>query len=533
MDFSASGSSWAIATAHRLATEAGGAAFEHGGNAIDAALAAAVTIAVTYPQACGVGGDLFALVQRPAGDVVAINASGRAPLATDVDTVRRAGDGSMPEHGPFSITVPGAVSGWKQLHGQGSALPWADAFDPAIAAAYEGVEVSGGLAETLTSEADRLAADPGMRSTFFREGRPLDVGDRFVQPALGSTLEALAAQGPGALYRSDVGSRYVDGLRSLGCPIALRDLEAHEAELGSPLRARYRDLDILVSPPNSQGFALLEILACVERIGIDPDPFGADASALALAIRGAAADRDRHLADPEHMRIHPSTLLDDGHLASLGDDIRAGLAGPAARSGPSGLVDRPAAGDTIALVVADAQGFAISLIQSLFDGLGSGILEPDTGIVAHSRGACFTLEPGHPNELAPGKRPAHTLLPVIAQREGRPAIVAGTMGGYAQPQIDASTLIRRIDLGESPAGAVAAPRWLSAGMDLEQGDPFVLAEVGVPQTTRDSLRRNGFRVEGIAARSGSAGHAHMIAIGADGGFVAGSDPRADGGALAS
>ena len=182
--------------------------------------------------------------------------------------------------------------------------------------------------------------------------------------------------------------------------------------------------------------------------------------------------------------------------------------------------------------MADAQGFAISLIQSLFDGLGSGILEPETGIIAHSRGACFTLEPGHPNELAPGKRPAHTLLPVIAQREGAPAIVTGTMGGYAQPQIDATTLIRRIDLGDSPADAVAAPRWLSAGTDDEHDDPLVLAEPGVPQITRDSLRRSGFHVEDIAERSGSAGHAHMIAIGADG-FVAGSDPRADGGALAS
>ncbi len=526
MDFSATGRSWAIATAHRLATEAGAAAFERGGNAIDATLAAAITIAVSYPQACGVGGDLFALVQRPAGDVVAINASGRAPSATDTDAMRRAGDGSMPEHGPFSITVPGAVSGWKALHDQGSTLPWGDAFERAIAAAHQGVEVSGALAETLDADGGRLAADPGMRSVFFRDGAPLALGDRFLQPALGATLQALAIHGPGALYGGDVGRRYVDGLRETGCPIALADLEAHAAELASPLRARYRDLDVVVSPPNSQGFVLLEILSCVERIGIDPDPLGIDAPALALAIRGAATDRDRHLADPKHMRIHPSTLLDDGHLAALGDEIRAGLPGTAA---PSASTVR---GDTIALVAADAEGFAISLIQSLFSGFGSGILEPDTGIVAHNRGACFTLDPGHPNELAPGKRPAHTLLPVIAQRDGRPAVVTGTMGGYAQPQIDASTLIRRVDLGASPADAVAAPRWLCAGMDPERGEPFVLAEADVPSTTRDALERSGFHVTDIGEGRGSAGHAHMIAIG-DGGFEAGSDPRADGGALAS
>jgi gamma-glutamyltranspeptidase len=526
MGCSATGRTWAIATPHALATRAGADAFERGGNAVDAALTAAVTIAVSEPQASGVGGDLFALVQHPTGDVVAINASGRAPSAIDLDEVHRVGRGSMPEHGPLAITVPGAVSGWRLLHERGAALPWEDAFAAAISLAHGGVEVSRPLAETLAGDAGRLSADPGLRSVFFPNETPLTRGERFVQPALGGTLTALARRGPPALYGGDVGRRYVGGLRSLGCPLTLADLDAHTADLASPLRARYRDLDVLVAPPNSQGLVLLEILSCVERLGIDPDPLGPDAAALALAIRGAAGDRDRFLADPDHMHVHPSTLLDDGHLASLTDEVRAGLAAPTSTPIPM------SGGDTIALVTADAQGFAVSLIQSVFDRFGAGILEPDTGIVAHNRGACFTLDAGHANELAPGKRPAHTLTPVIVQRQGRPAIIAGTMGGYAQPQIDAATLIRHADLGLSPAEAVAAPRWLSAGMDREGREPIVLAEADVPDPTRDALRRSGFLVEDIDARDGSAGHAQMIAIGVDG-FAAGSDPRADGEALSS
>ena len=527
MELHATGANWAIATPHTLATEAGAVAFERGGNAVDAALFAAITLAVTYPHNCGVGGDLFALIQHPAGDVVAINASGRAPTSIDVVRARAAGrGGEMPAFGPLTVTVPGAVSGWELLHRQGATLPWPDAFAQAIALAYGGSAVSRSLADALSRDDGRFAADPGLRALFFPDGNPLAEGELLLQPALGSTLRTIAAEGPVALYGGEVGRRLVEGLRAVGCPIALEDLLVNEADLQSPLRARYRDLDVVVAPPNSQGFVLLEILAAIERLGVDPDPFGPDAPAIALAIRAAAADRDRHLTDADVMRIHPSTLLDDGHLAVLCDEVRMGLSGIA--SPPPA----PMGADTIALVTADAEGFAISLIESLADGFGSGILEPETGIVAQNRGADFSLEPGHPNELAPGKRPAHTLTPVIAQRDGRPAIVAGTRGGSAQPQINAANLIRMIDLGVSPAEAVAAPRWLSAAMGPEPDAPFVIAEADVPTSTRDSLQRSGFRVDVVGAHDESAGHAHLIGVTGTG-FAAASDPRADGGALAN
>jgi gamma-glutamyltranspeptidase len=436
----------------------------------------------------------------------------------------------MPSRGALAITVPGAISGWSALHEQGAQLPWADAFSQAIALAHEGVEASRSLVATLESDDGLLLADTGMGRIFFPDEKALGLGQVFRQPALAATLQTLAEHGPSAFYSGAVGRRFVGGLRAGGCPLTIEDLSSHRAELASPMRARYRDLDVSVVPPNSQGFVLLQILTMIERLELDPDPFGRDAAALALTMRAAAADRDRHLADADRMRVHPSTLLEDGHIASLCDEVRAGDVRPpdppATRGGT----------DTIGLVTADSSGYAVSLIQSLYQGFGSGILEPDTGIVAHNRGACFSLEPGHPNELTPGARPAHTLMPVLVQRAGRAEYVSGTMGGHAQAQINAMILTRAIDLGATPAQAVAAPRWLSAGLEPEEQEALVSAESDVPQETIQVLQGAGFLIEPLASRSSSTGHAHMIRIvdGRPGGQMqAGSDPRADGGALAS
>jgi gamma-glutamyltranspeptidase len=526
MEHEASGPRWAIATPHALATQAGAVAFERGGNALDAAVAAAVTLAVVYPHMCGVGGDLLALVQQPAGDAVAVNASGRAPSGSDPVMAAAAGGGDMPKRGPHTVTVPGAVSGWEALHHLGARLPWSDLFTQAVALAHGGVAVSRSLAATLAepdAPHDPLA-DP-LAAVFCPDGTALTEGSLVRQPALGATLQHLAGEGPSALYGGEVGARYAAGLMAAGVPIAPGDLAAHRADLGSPLRARYRDVDVLVHPPNSQGFLLLEILAAVERLGIDPDPLGPDAGTLARLFQSVGRDRDLHLADPDTMRLHPSTLLDDGHLAALADEARGGP------SGVSGGRHATPSGDTIALVTADAEGRGVSLIQSLFDGFGSGILEPSTGIVAHNRGAGFTVDPAHANLLAPGKRPAHTLMPVLVQRDGRFEATTGTMGGYGQPQINAMNLVRSFDLGLAPADAVAAPRWLVGGMDPGADDPSVVAEAGVPEIVRTHLQDAGFRVDTVGERDEAVGHAHLIRLGTAG-FAAGSDPRSDGGALA-
>jgi gamma-glutamyltranspeptidase/glutathione hydrolase len=270
---------------------------------------------------------------------------------------------------------------------------------------------------------------------------------------------------------------------------------------------------------------LLEALAAVERLGIDPDPTGPDVGTLARILTAASADRDRHLADPESMRIHVSSLLDDGHIAAVCDIVRDGVVEHAPGS------SERLTGDTIALATADADGWGVCLIESLFGAWGAGILEPVTGIVPHDRGACFTLEPGHPNELAPAKRPAHTLMPVALHRDGRLAGLAGTRGGHGQPQIDLMTLVRAFDLGLDPAEAVAAPRWLVGGMSPVRGEPWVEAEEAVPEPARADLAAAGFDVRTLGDLDRAVGHAMLIR--ADGGMLlAGSDPRADGGARA-
>jgi len=520
-ELSASGHRFAIATPHAAATEAGAAAIDAGGNAVDAILAAAATLAVVYPHMCGVGGDLFALVREPEGRTVVVNASGAAPTAVDPAGLRAA-HGAMPVHGPHPVTVPGAVSGWWQLAEHWSALGFTQALEPAIALAREGVPVARSVAAELATHGERLLEDPGIAEVFAPSGRPLGQGERLVQPALARTLEAIAGQGPAALYGGEIGRSLVERLRDLASPIALEDLEAHEAELDSPLTGRFGDLDVSVPPPNSQGFVLLQILACVGHLELDPDPFGSDAGALARVFRVTADDRDRHNADPRQARVPVGTLVDDGHIAALCDAVRD----PAIPIGPPGP-----RGDTTGLVAVDGDGLAVGLIQSLYDGFGSGILEPRTGIVLHNRGAGFSLDPSHPNAIGPGKRPAHTLMPVVVQREGRLSAVSGTMGGAAHPQINATVLIRSLTLGSRASEAVAAPRWLVGGLSDERS-AVVVAEPGVPEPVRRSLRGAGFTVEELEPLSEAVGHASLVRVGEDRLLDAGADPRSDGAAAA-
>lgn len=514
MSFRADGPNWAIATPHVDATRAGALAFERGGTAMDAAVHAAITLAVVYPHMCGVGGDLFALVQRSDGETLAINSSGRSPARADADPLT--GLAEVPIRGPVPITVPGAVAGWRAILATGGVLPWREAFDPAIGFAANGVAVSGSLADTLTEPDTPYVSDPGLSSIFYPGGMPVPLGSTVTQPALARTLTALAQEGPEALYGGTIGKAYVEGLEGVGSPMTLDDLATHDAVTLAAMRTAFRDLHVSVVPPNSQGFVLLQILALIERLGLDPDLDGVDAGRIADVIRVANADRDRHLADAERMTVHPSTLLDDGHLAALADEARA-----------SHTPHVKPHGDTIALVTADAEGNGVSLIQSLFWGFGSGILEPTTGIVAQNRGACFTLAEGHPNRFAPGVRPFHTLMPVLAHDGDGLAAVAGTMGGYHQPQVNLHTITRTFVGGLHPAEAVAAPRWVVLGAD-EDPTGGVGVEAGVSEATRRSL----LGTRGISiTEADSFGHAHLIRRTASG-FLAGSDPRADGSAEA-
>jgi len=517
----AKGRRFAIAAPHAEATAAGLAAFDEGGNAVDAALAAATTLAVVYPHMCGVGGDLFALVREPEGRIVALNSSGAAPAAVDAGALRST-RATMPTYGPHAVTVPGAVRGWWELARRWSSLGFGRAFRPAIALAGDGAPVARSLADELGSEGERLLGDPGFAAVFARDGAPLAEGEPLIQPALARTLEAIADGGPGMLYGGEVGRSLVHHLRRLGSSMSIDDLTGHEAEITSPVTGRFRGLDVSVPPPDSQGFVLLQILSAIERLGIDPDPLGPDAPALAHLFRVTGADRDRWNADPRRARVPVAPLIGDAHVAALCQAAgRQRIAGPAP----------PRTGDTAAVVAADGSGLALSVVQSLYDGFGSGILEPLTGVVLHNRGSGFVLDASHPNAIAGGKRPAHTLMPVIVHREGRLSAVSGTMGGAAHPQINAMTLIRSLVLGLDAEEAIAAPRWLVGGVSADPPSA-VVAESRVPAGVRDSLRSAGYAVEVLGPVSGSVGHANLILVGGDALLDAGADPRADGSAAA-
>jgi gamma-glutamyltranspeptidase/glutathione hydrolase len=398
--------------------------------------------------------------------------------------------------------------------------PAAAAIEVAAGLAEDGVPVARSLAGALEHDPGLVAADAGMRGVFMRDGRPLRMGDRLVQPALAATLRRIAENGADELYRGETGARLVAGLAALGCRLTEADLEAHRADVEPALSQVVGDLELHTMGPNSQGFCLLQIMAAVAHLGL-ADPLGAGAPVLASLFRESARDRDTHLADPAAMAQPVEALLSPEHIAGLAE--RA--AGSAARP----EMTTPAHGDTIAVVAADANGLSVSLIQSIFSGFGSGVLEPETGILLHNRGACFASDPASPNALGPGKRPLHTLMPLVGTRDGRPTWVAGTMGGRAQAQIHAQMLLRRA-AGADVATVVSAPRMIVG--DLEIGGRGVAIEEDFA-TARDALGRAAVEPDVMPRLSEAAGHAHAIVPVGDGRFDAASDPRSDGAAICS
>jgi gamma-glutamyltranspeptidase len=538
----AAGREVALASPHPLATAAGMAVVERGGNAVDAAVAAAMSLAVVYPHMCSAGGDAIALVATPDGRVECVNASGAAGVRADAAALERE-FGGMPITGPHTVTVPGAVSAWGALTERAGRLLFGDLLQPAIAQARDGVPIAPGVHRALLEGMELLALDPGMREVFFCGGAPIGAGEPLRQPALAGTLAELADFGWRSFYDGPVARRVASGMVRLGVPLAAVDLARHAPEITAPLRGRHRDVEILTAPPNSQGLLLLEVLAALERLRL-ADPLGAGAGALAQLFRLANRDRERHLADPRWAEVPVERLLGDTHAAELagavapyaspgGGSTPAGGAAPAP-SGPLAVApacQRPGglapAGDTVAVVAMDGEGHAVSLIQSLFHAFGSGLLDSETGLILHNRGAFFSLEPSAPNRLEPGKRPAHTLMPVLVRRRDQVVGAHGTMGGKAQPQIHTHLLLN-LDAGRAPADAVAAPRWVVGSPLTEEQVDLVLAERGVPSPALDSIATAGLGIVAVGELDQEVGHSQLVRRTPDGELLAATDPRADG-----
>jgi gamma-glutamyltranspeptidase/glutathione hydrolase len=508
----------AIATPHAMATEAGAQAYRDGGNAIDAALAAAAVLTVVYPHQCALGGDLFAVVGSGSAESKSINGSGASAAALDVQDIRSRFT-AMPDSGPVPITVPGLVGGWQAIHSLGARLPWVHLLTPAIRAAREGIPVSRSLENGLQKRQELLLRDPGLRARFFVGGTALRQGDVLRQPELAATLQRLAETGLRDFYTGEVASQLIEGLHALGSPLAAADFASHRTETTRALRLELGELAFETSPPNSQGFVLLEALAAVGTWVLRRD---GDPSRVLRALLIAIEDREKYLGDPLRSPVPLDRLLDPNALQQR-------LAPRQMASLPQ--QSPPAHGDTVAVCSLDEDGVGVSLIQSVFQLFGSGILEPRTGIICHNRGRGFSLNPGAPNALAPLTRPAHTLMPLLVRRGPRLEAVMGTMGGRAQPQILAQLLGGVLDRQTPLVTTLRAPRWVAGSLDIDFQEPTIAVESDAPASFAEALQAPGFAQQRIAPLSEIVGHAQVIRVTGAAQLEAASDPRSDGAAV--
>ena len=513
-----------VATSQPLAADAGLTVLKQGGNAVDAAVTAAATLAVVEPTMTGIGGDLFAMVwMAKDASIHAINASGRAPAAAHLDRMQ-----AVPDLGIFSATIPGAVDGWDQLLKTHGTISLSRALAPAIDHARAGFQVTPVVARQWQACVPLLSRDLAAAATYLPSGRAPLAGEVFANPRLARTLEQLAEESAESFYHGAVAERIVSALAPLGEWIDAADLAAQTSDWVTPIRTTFRGLDVLELPPNTQGATALQILNLIE-----PD---VDASSvhngpeychlLAESIRVAMLDRDAHIADPAAMRPGTVDRLISKSYASARrsrfDPRRATQATAADRDSPDADSPTGGQGDTVYVAVADGDGNAVSLIQSLFGAFGSGVVAGDTGVVLQNRGSLFASDPAHPNCLAPGKRPLHTLIPAIVMKETRPWLVYGVMGGDMQAQGHAQVLASMAAFGMDVQAAGRAPRirWTRQGIALEEG---------VSAETRQGLLDRGHHViDNVPGFGGFQG----IHIEADTGLLmGGSDPRKDGLAL--
>ncbi len=534
----------AVVAPHHLATQAGLGVLRAGGSAVDAAIATNAALAVVMPHGCGIGGDAFWLIWDAAtGRQSALNGSGRAPAAADAATWRGAGRTRMPLIGPYTITTPGAVRSWGRAHARHGRFSRDAILAPAIELAAAGFPAWDDYIAAVESSAATYAASDdlpdhggGWASIHRPLGRAWRPGEVVRLPALARSLERLATAGFDDLYDGELAERQATGLAAAGSPITTADLRDQGATWEEPIGLDYRGVRATTHPPNSSGVVALEILGMLARFEppatIAFGPAGVDdARWIHLGIEAsklAMADRDTLLADPAHADDPTRWLLSEENLRARAVGIDEHRAAPA----PEALV--PRGGGTIYLAVVDGEGNAVSLIQSNYKGFGSGVLDPETGIHYHDRGSFFTLVEGHPNELAPGKRPLHTLLPGMVFRDGRPWVVAGSMGGDAQPQIHAQVVSALVDGGVDVVTAVGAPRWF-----VEPAEHFAPpVEVRVEGRFRPgiarSLRALGHPVTDLDDFDSLVGHCHAIELvrggpaDGDGSLAAATDPRSSG-----
>jgi len=480
-----------IATSQSLASSAGLKVLQSRGNAIDAAVTAAAVLAVIEPSMTGIGGDLLAIVYDGASNtVIGLDATGRSAHNATPEEFARRGLQQMPADGPLSVDVPGVVEGWSRLLTRFGTISLSQAIAPAIELAREGFPVAELMAAEWAKGAARLALDPAATETFLPEGRPPVHGEIFANPRLARTLEAIANEGPLAFYEGAIARAIVADIQARNGLLELRDFAEHRADWVEPIRTNYRSYELLEMPPSTQGFVALEMLNIME--GFDIAGMGHNSAdylhLIAEAKKIAFADRGAHLADRDAM--DPDTLkmlISKDYAAMRRKEIDMKRAAPSYAAGDFAHRDL---GDTVYLTAADAHGNVVSFIQSLFGSFGAGFVAGDTGVTLQNRGAGFTLQAGHPNQIGPHKRPLHTLVPAMLLKGGKPWSAFGVMGGDNQAQAHAQVVANFVDFGMhvQEAGDAARARHLGTEFALESG---IGADVRAALTTRGHVVGDG------------------------------------------
>lgn len=473
-------------------------------------------LAVAYPHMCGLGGDLFLLhYERARGEVSCLNASGPAPARASIDRYRERGLREVPVRGPLAATVPGTVAGWEAALRRFGRTPLGELLRPAATAAADGIEVTARLAGWI-ERTPEIAADQTLAARFFDRGAPLAPSARLHQPELAATLTRLAEVGAADFYRGEIANAIGVAFDRAGGLLTAQDLHAYGPQWVEPVRCTYRGLEIVTTPPNSQGVTALLMLRVLDELGAAGMKLGSAAyvEALTKAKLAAFAVRDTEVGDPAFGGTSAGQLLDRDLL-------------PRPDSGPVTGGRLPHGGDTVYLCTLDADGNACSLIQSIYYGFGSCFVAADTGVLMHNRGHAFSLEPGAPNHLRPGRLPLHTLMASLAFEDGELRHVFGSMGADGQPQFNVQVLDRLL-AGSDPQEAVAAPRALHGRFVLEDSPTTLHLERDLGTATIEALAASGHRIEIVPPEAERMGHAHAISIDPSGAVKAGSDPRSDG-----
>ena len=505
------------ATSHPLASRVAIETLRAGGNAADAAVAAVAVLCVVEPHMTGIGGDCFAMIHAPDRPVWGYNGSGRAGSSASLDAVLAQGMRMIAPDSIHAVTVPGAIDAWAAILAAHGRFSLDRVLAPAIHYGESGFPVAARIAWDWAQAVGKLRADVGAaRHLLFDGGAPAE-GDVVRLPALAQSLKTIAAQGPRAFYEGPLAQDMVATVAARGSFLAAEDFARHRGEVVAPIATNYRGLDVLELPPNTQGLTALVLLNILERFDLAAlDPLGTDRFHLALeAARLAYAVRDTHIADPAAMRVSPLDLLDKNFAAKLAARIDRATRVPLPRAPSPG-------DDTVYLTVVDRDRMAVSLINTLYSTFGVGICTEKTGIMLTNRGACFVLDPDHPNAFGPGKRPMHTIIPALAFRDGRCELSFGVMGAHYQPMGHAQVITNMVDYGMDVQAAIDAPRAFFLG-------DSAVVERGLPEATVDGLRARRHDVVRAPSPWGGA-----QAIGIDwqrGVLIGGSDPRKDGCAL--